>query len=84
MSVIVSELSERDGERTCLGSTERLLNDDVASLRSEGDRDGLGEDVDTGEELLATSVAERELLYKSSEADENARISMPSTRNGLT
>lgn len=45
-----------------LGTTERLLDNHVATLGSESDRDSLGENVDTGEESLATRVAELELL----------------------
>lgn len=56
--------AQEGGERTDLGPAERLLDDHVAALGSEGDRDGLCEDVDAREESLAALVAEAELLLR--------------------
>lgn len=45
-----------------LGTAKGLLDDDIASLWSEGDGDGLCEDVDAGEERLPSLVTEAEVL----------------------
>ena len=47
---------------TCLGTAKGLLDDDIAALGTEGDRDGFGEDVDALEETGAALVAEADVL----------------------
>ena len=57
---------------THLGSTKGLLDNHVASLGSESNRDSLGEDVDSSEEGLPTLVREEDLLVSESLRDEGS------------
>lgn len=59
-------------DRAHLGAAKGLLDDHVAALGSEGDGDGLCEDIDAGEERLATLVAEAELLRVEAAVRRNA------------